>query len=245
MPAIVTVRRAFGNARAIYKTNILGITNFYEAVISSKLSPRILFVGSAEEYGKVKKDVLPLREQHPLNPVNPYGFSKMIQEQLSCYYRRMHGLNISITRTFHFTGPLQPPSFVISDFAYQIARIESGKQEGVIRVGNLDAKRDFTDIRDVVRAYHRILNNTKEADIFNVCSGYSVSIRTILQKLLAKTDVKVLIQKDPQKLRKLDVPDFKGDNSKLIAKTGWEREVPMDKMLTDVLDWHRQHLGKW
>jgi len=240
LPAIVTVGASFERATEIYDTNILGLMKFFEAFIGVGCKSKILVVGSAEEYGKVKKSVLPIKESQPLNPANPYGFSKAMQDQLVKYCSGNYHLFVHRTRTFHFTGPLQPNSFVVSDFASQIAQIEAGLKKPVISVGNLRAKRDFTDIRDIVRAYYLIMNKVKEPDVFNVCSNRSVSIEVILEKMISESSTKIKVKQDSKKLRRLDVPDFRGDNSKLVKKTGWKEEVSFNQMLKDVLNYHRQ-----
>ena len=244
LPAIVTVGASFDRAVEIYNTNILGLKIFFDAFVNVGLRSKILIVGSAEEYGKVKKAALPIKESQPLNPVNPYGFSKTIQDRLVKYYSSNYRLCVHRTRTFHFTGPLQPDSFVVSDFASQIAQIEAGFKRPVVSVGNLSAKRDFTDIRDVVRAYHLIMNKVEEPDVFNVCSNRSVSIQIILERLIYESKVDIKIKQDPKKLRSLDVLDFRGDNSKLIKKTKWKEEVSFDQMLRDVINYHRQLVKK-
>lgn len=238
LPAVVTVAGAFDQALSIYETNILGSAKFFEALIRLNLNPKILIPGSAEEYGPVNNRHLPIKETQDLAPANPYGLSKSLQERLTQYYVRRHRLHVSITRTFHFTGPYQSPSFVISDFALQIARIESGLAKPVIAVGNLSARRDFTDIRDVVHAYHLIMNS-KSPDIFNVCSGKSVAIKDMLDLLLSKTRVNIKVQKDPKKMRPVDVKDFRGDYTKLRAKTGWRPKISLETMVEDVLNYHR------
>lgn len=238
LPALVTVAQSYDYARIIYQTNILGTANFLEAVVALKLHPRILISGSAEEYGRVSAAHLPIKEDQLLRPANPYGLSKSLQEYLMWYYVYNFGLNIRMTRTFHFAGPGQPTAFVVSDFASQVARIEAGIMPSVIHVGNLKAKRDFTDIRDVVKAYHFIMEKVDSPKVFNVCSGYSVSIQSILDSLLSLSSVKIRVQRDSKKMRRLDVPDFRGDNSRLKT-TGWKPDYSLQQTLSDVLNEHR------
>lgn len=242
LPALVTVAKSFEMAAPIYETNILGAGKFFEAVIRICPKARILLTGSAEEYGRVRPQALPIVEGQELSPVSPYGMSKMIQEQLAQYYQKNYKLSVSTTRTFHFAGPWQPSSFVISDFSSQIAQIELGRRAPVIRVGNIKAKRDFTDIRDVVAAYYLIMKKGKEGDVFNVCSGCSVEIKTILDLLISKAHVKITVLKDPKRMRPLDVPDFKGSNNKITRETGWKPRIKLNQTLDDVLIWWRNFL---
>ncbi len=242
LPAVVTVARSFDMAMDIYETNVLGLAKFLEACLGVCPKARILIPGSAEGYGKVRESALPIQENHPLSPVSPYGLSKMLQEELAGYYLRNHQLSIVMTRTFHFAGIRQPRAFVVSDFASQIAQIEAGVKDPVIRVGNLQARRDFTDIRDVVCAYHLLMRKKETNNVFNVCSGRSIPIQFILDELLAQATVRIAIQKDPQKMRQADVPDFRGDHSKLTEEIGWQPQISLKQTLTDVLNWWREHI---
>ena len=243
LSSIVTVARSFEMAADIYDTNVLGTEKFLKSCVEVCPKARILISGSAEEYGKVGKSSLPLRENHPLSPVSPYGLSKMLQEKLAEYYFLNHQLNTVTTRTFHFAGVRQPRTFVVSDFASQIADIEAGDKEPVIRVGNLEARRDFTDIRDVVRAYSLIMEKKDARGVFNVCSGRSVPVQFILDELLAQSKCKISVQNDPLKMRKADVPDFRGDHLKLTKATGWKPRISLKQTLTDVLNWWRKNHG--
>ncbi|MFA5059049.1 MAG: GDP-mannose 4,6-dehydratase [Candidatus Omnitrophota bacterium] len=242
--SVVTVARSFEMAPSIYETNVLGVSKFLEAVIKTSPRSKILLTGSAEEYGKVSPKDLPIRESQSLAPVSPYGISKMIQEKLVERYRKNYQLRINTTRTFHFSGPWQSNAFVVSDFASQIAQIELGLRKPIIYVGNLKAKRDFSDIRDVVGAYYCIMKKANMGEAFNVCSGRSVAIEDILKRLLSKTNAKISVLKDPQKMRKLDIPDFCGDNRKLKRRTGWKPEISLDQTLDDVLNWWQQYFKK-
>lgn len=244
LSSLVTVARSFETAVDIYETNILGLAKFFEACQCLCPKARVLVTGSAEEYGKVKKEVLPIKESCQLCAVSPYGLSKILQEEVARYYFRNHGLDVRMTRTFHFAGIRQPPTFVVSDFASQIASIEAGLREPVISVGNLNAKRDFTDIRDVVRAYYLIMKKAQAGETFNVCSGRSVVIQSVLDELLSQSTVKITVKKDLKKLRKADVPDFRGDNTKLIQEIGWRPEIHLKQTFTDVLNWWRECFSK-
>lgn len=244
LPAVVTVARSFEMAALIYQTNVLGAAKFFEAVIQVCPNAKILLVGSAEEYGKVNQQSLPIVETQELKPVSPYGLSKVMQERLAEFYRRNYRLFVNTTRTFHFAGPWQPSSFVVSDFASQIARIELRQKDPVIYVGNLKARRDFTDIRDVVMAYYLIMKRAKTGETFNICSGHSVEIKEILDLLIEKGRVKITVSKDRKRMRPLDVPDFIGNNSAVVNKIGWRPRITLNQTLDDVLNWWREHLER-
>ena len=200
---------------------------------------KILISGSAEEYGKVSQKMMPIKETYALNPVSPYGSSKKMQEEMGLLYNRTYGLDIVLTRTFHYSGPHQPLGFVFSDFAHQIVDIKNGKQD-YIKVGNLDAKRDFTDIRDVVSAYSALMEKGRGGEVYNVCSSQSVPIKNILDMMVSYSEGNIEIVVDETKLRPSDIPDFVGDNSKLKKDTGWQQQFSIDDTVKDVLDfWTR------
>lgn len=236
----VSVYSSFKNPLPTFQTNIIGTANILEAMKKIVPEVRILIPGSAEEYGKVLQDKMPIREEFLLNPVNPYAISKKVQEEIGLYYFKTYGLNIYFTRTFHYTGPEQPLGFVCSDFAKQVVDIENNKIKS-IKAGNLEIKRDFLDIRDVVNAYWKIVNNGKSGKIYNVCSGKSIAIWEILNKLIKQSEKDISVEIDESKLRPSDVPDFVGDNTKL-RDIGWKPEYTIDDSLTALLDWWRDEV---
>ncbi len=224
------------------RTNVLGLVHLVDALRQRALRPAILVVGSAEEYGAVAPADLPLREDAPLLPASPYAVSKAAQGLLAAEYARGLGFPLVRTRTFHHTGPGRGEAFAESSFARQIAEIEAGLREPVLLVGNLEAVRDYTDVRDVVRAYWALLDQAPAAaaagGVFNVCSGRGRRIRELLDTLLAHAGVDLEIRVDKERLRPSDVPAQVGDPSRLEALTGWEPRIPLDKSLQDLLeDW--------
>lgn len=238
----VSVYASFKNPLPTFQTNIIGTANLLEAIKKIIPEARVLIPGSAEEYGKVSKDKMPVSEDYPLNPINPYGISKKVQEEMGLYYFNTYGLNIYFTRTFHYTGAGQPLGFVCSDFAKQIVDIECGKIDG-LKVGNLEAKRDFIDIRDVVNAYWKIINKGKVGEVYNVCSGKSITIREILDRLIKLSKKDILVEMDINKFRPSDVPDFVGDNTKLKG-IGWVPGYTIDDSLIELLEWWRYEVRK-
>ncbi len=224
-------------------TNLIGQTNIFEAVRILELDPVIQIAGSSEEYGLVLPDEVPIKETNPLRPLSPYAVSKVGQDLLAYQYFRSYGLKTIRTRGFNHTGPRRGEVFVTSNFAKQIASIEAGLREPVIRVGNLDAQRDFTDVRDMVRAYWLAVTKAKHGEVYNLASGKAVTIRELLDQLLALSETKVEVQVDPERLRPSDVEILLGDFSKFKADTGWEPSIPLEQTLRDTLDFWRQKLS--
>lgn len=224
-------------------TNLLGQTNIFEAVRVLELDPVIQIAGSSEEYGLVLPDEVPIKETNPLRPLSPYAVSKVAQDLLAYQYFRSYGLKTIRTRGFNHTGPRRGEVFVTSNFAKQIASIEAGLREPVIRVGNLDAQRDFTDVRDMVRAYWLAVTKATPGEVYNLASGSAVTIRELLDRLLALSDTKVEVQVDPDRLRPSDVEILLGDYSKFRSDTGWEPSIPLEQTLKDTLDFWRQKLA--
>jgi len=226
------------------RTNVLGIVHLLDAARSASLRPAVLVVGSAEEYGPVTEAELPIREDAPLRPASPYAVSKVAQGALALLYGPAGGMRVVLTRTFHHTGPGRGEAFAESSFARQIAEIEQGLRPAVIEVGNLDAVRDFTDVRDVVRAYLLLLEKGDPGRAYNVCSGRGRRIRDILDLLLASSSAKVEVRIDKERLRPADVPAQVGDPTRLRAATSWEPRIPLEETLRDLLaDWRARVAG--
>ena len=224
-------------------TNVLGQVHLLEAVRACGLAPRILIAGSSEEYGLVREDELPIKETNPLRPLSPYAVSKVAQDLLGFQYAQSYGMPIVRTRAFNHTGPRRGSVFASSNFAMQIALIEAGQQEPVIQVGNLEARRDFTDVRDIVRGYWLALEQGEPGEVYNLCSGRAVAIRDVLQLLLQLTSAAVTVQVDPRRLRPSDVPVLCGDGSKFQRLTGWRPEIPLRQTLEDLLNYWRAKIS--
>ncbi len=223
-------------------TNIIGELNIFEAVRHLKIDPVIHIAGSSEEYGIINPDEVPIKEENTLRPVSPYGVSKVTQDLLGYQYFVSYKMKIIRTRAFNHTGPRRGEVFVCSNFAKQIAEIEKGKRQPIIYVGNLDAARDFTDVRDIVRAYWLATEYCDPGEVYNICSGKPRKIREVLETLLSFTDKKIEIKQDPQRLRVADPPLLIGDSSKFRKKTGWKPEIPFEKTLKDLLDYWRERV---
>lgn len=223
-------------------TNIVGQLNIFEAVRSVGINPFIMVAGSSEEYGLVYENELPLKETNPLRPLSPYAVSKVTQDLLGYQYYKSYGLNIIRTRAFNHTGVRRGEPFVSSNFSKQIALIEKKRQEPVIHVGNLEAVRDFNDVRDIVRAYWLALEKCKPGEVYNISSGKGYRIKEVLDILLSLTTVKPQIRQDPLRMRPSDVPILIGDSTKFRKETGWKPEIPFEKTLEDLLNWWRKNV---
>ncbi|MFQ5349263.1 MAG: GDP-mannose 4,6-dehydratase [Thermoanaerobaculia bacterium] len=225
-------------------TNIAGQANLFEAVRAVGIDPVIQIAGSSEEYGLVLPDEVPIRESNPLRPLSPYAVSKVAQDMLAYQYFRSYGMKTIRTRGFNHTGPRRGEVFVSSNFAKQIALIEAGIQEPVIRVGNLDAERDFTDVRDIVRAYWLAATAATPGEVYNLGSGRKIKIRALLDLLLGMSDAEVEVQMDPERLRPSDVEVLLADCSKFRGETGWEPVIPLETTLADLLEYWRRRIAE-
>ena len=224
-------------------TNVLGQLNVFEAVRELAIEPWIQIACSSEEYGLVHEDELPIKETNPLRPLSPYAVSKIGQDYLGYQYHMSFGMNVVRTRGFNHDGPRRGDVFVSSNFAKQLIEVEKGKRPAVIHVGNLEARRDFTDVRDIVRGYWLSLERCKAGEVYNLCSGKAYSIQEVLDRLIEISGVKVKIEEDPARLRPSDVPVLLGDYSKFNKATGWAPEIPYDKTLADMLDYWREKIS--
>lgn len=220
-------------------TNVLGQLNIFEAVRRVNLDCRIQIAGSSEEYGMVYEKELPIGEDNPLRPMSPYAVSKVAQDLLGYQYFMSYKMEIVRTRGFNHTGPRRPPVFVCSDFAKQIVDIEKGLRDPVINVGNLEARRDFTDVRDTVKGYFLALERGEAGQVYNICSEKSYSMQEVLDKLLALSDASVEVRQDPNRMRPSDVPVLEGDCSRFREVTGWRPEISFDRTLRDIMDFWR------
>lgn len=221
-------------------TNIIGQLNIFEACLQAGLNPRIQLACSSEEYGLVYENETPIKEDNPLRPLSPYGVSKVGQDLLGYQYFMSYKLNVVRTRAFNHSGPRRGDVFVCSNFAKQIVQIEKGLKEPIIHVGNLDAKRDFTDVRDIVKGYWLSLDKGAPGEVYNICSQKAYSIKELLNMLLSQTRVKIDIKQDKDRMRPSDVPILLGDCSKFSRATGWKPSIPFEKTLKDLLNYWRE-----
>lgn len=223
--------------------NVIGQLNLFEAVRRAGIDPLVQIACSSEEYGLVHEDEVPITEDNPLRPQSPYAVSKIAQDFLGYQYFCSYGLRVVRTRTFNHTGPRRGEVFVTSNFAKQVAEIEQGLVEPVLRVGNLEARRDFTDVRDVVKAYWLALERGEPGDVYVIASGRARRISEVVDMLLGMAKVPIRVERDPARMRPSDVPVLLGNSTKFRKKTGWEPVIPFEQTLTDLLEYWRARVA--
>jgi len=239
------------------ETNVMGTVNLLEAVRRSELHPVIQLAGSSEEYGcppfvedashitfavnQMPKMVfkVPITEEFPLLPLSPYGVSKVAEDLFGFQYHKSYGMKIVRTRAFNHEGPRRGEVFAPSDFAKQIVEIEKGKRDPVVKVGNLEAKRDFTDVRDMVRAYWLAATRGKYGEVYNICSGKARTIQTVIDTLRMQSTAQFEIVQDRERMRPSDIPVLEGDCSKFIKQTGWKPKIGFSQTMGDLLEYWR------
>lgn len=242
LAALTNVGESWGAPQRTFEVNAVGTLNLLEAARLLDVPPRVLLVCSAEVYGRVGPDDLPLTEEAPLRPVSPYAASKVAAEYLGLQAFLAHGLPVIRVRAFNHIGPGQAPGFVVSSLARQIAEVEL-QGGGVVKAGNLSPRRDFTDVRDVVRAYRLLIERGVAGDVYNVCSGRAVAVEDIATLLVSMAGSEVRLEVDPDRVRAVDIPVLCGDNARLVAVTGWRPEHPLERTLGEVLGTWRRELA--
>ncbi len=242
LAARASVGASWADPASTLHNNIVAQLNVLRALAELGARPRVLIVASADEYGRVHPEDLPVDEETPLRPVNPYAVSKVAQDYMGLQYYLSHDLPIVRVRPFNHSGPRQETGFVIPDFCSQIARIEVGRQEPVIQVGNLDAERDLHDVRDTVRGYRLALELGRPGDVYNLGRAQAYAIREILERLLALARTPVHVQPDPQRMRPSDIPRIVADCAKVRRATGWAPVYTLEQTLQDTLDYWRARI---
>lgn len=226
-----------------FHTNVDSQLNLLNSLKEKNLlQAKVLVVSSSEVYGFIRPEDLPVDEETPHRPANPYAVSKIAQDYLGFQYWLSYKMPIVRVRPFNHVGPRQSPTFVVSDFAKQIAEIEKGKRDSVIRVGNLTAKRDFTDVRDMVRLYPLLLEKGTVGEVYNAGSGISRSAQEILDALLSFSEKKIRVEQDPAKMRPSDIPDIVANRTKATEATGWVPEISFEQTLKDTLLYWRENV---
>jgi len=242
LAAQALVPAAWSDPWSTLENNIRGQLNVLLAALHQSTLPSVLVIGSSEEYGVVPADQLPIRETYPLQPNNPYAVSKVAQDMLGYQYFASHRLPVVRVRPFNHIGPRQSPAFVASAFAKQIAEVEAGLREPKVLVGNLDARRDLSDVRDMVRGYYLALSQGEPGEAYNLGAERSYPMRELLEGLIALSKVKPTVEFDSQRLRPSDMPDVVADCSKMRSRTGWHAEIPLERSLQDILDYWRSRV---
>lgn len=234
-----SVALSWKNPGITVDVNIKGTLNLLEAVRTLRYETRILLIGSGEEYGYIRPEEIPIDEDNNVRPGNVYAATKVCQNLLGNIYARAYNLDIMSVRAFNHVGPNQAPIFVVADFCKQVAEIERGVRPAIIKVGNLEAKRDFTDVRDVVSAYTMLMNFGKKGETYNIGSGRAISIADILNKILEFSKVNITVEIDKTKLRPLDVPIIQADIEKIKNCIGWEPIISLDQTIKETLEYWR------
>ena len=234
-----SVAVSWKNPALTVDVNVKGGVNVLDAVRETCPSARVLLIGSGEEYGHVKNEEMPIVEENAVRPGNIYAATKVCQNLLGAIYAEAYNMDVMMVRAFNHIGPNQIPQFVVADFCKQVADIEAGRQEPVMKVGNLSARRDFTDVRDVVRAYGMIIEKGTAGETYNVGSGHAIAIQEILDKILEESTAEISVEKDPSKFRPVDVPVIEANTNKLREATGWEPQIPLTQTIKETVNYWR------
>ncbi|MGH3055715.1 MAG: GDP-mannose 4,6-dehydratase, partial [Gaiellaceae bacterium] len=236
LAAFTNPTASFGDPEATYRTNLHGSLHVFAATLALGSRCRIVWIGSSDAYGQVRPEDLPVTEATLFRPLSPYAVSKAAADLAAYQWSRTHALDVVRIRPFNHTGPGQDAQFVCSDFARQLVAVERGRQPANIEVGNLDVARDFTDVRDVVRAYVLAFERGITGEAYNVCSGVPRTTREILDALFRLSGVEASVMLRPERQRRIDVPLLVGSAAKLRAATGWAPTISWDTTLGDLLD---------
>ncbi len=239
LAAVSSAALSWKKPQLTMEVNVIGIINVLEAVLALGLKPRVLLIGSGEEYGKAADSPDPISEKVAPRPTNIYAVSKLAQNMLGDIYRKAYDIDIISVRAFNHIGPGQSDRFVAADFCKQVAAIERGA-EPVISVGNLSAVRDFTDVRDVVRAYTAIMKNGVTGKTYNVGGGAVLSIEELLEKIISLSTAMIISETDKSRMRPIDTPKIHADISELKKDTGWTPSYTIEQTLKDTLDYWRE-----
>jgi GDP-4-dehydro-6-deoxy-D-mannose reductase len=236
LAALSSVGSSWGDSSRTYEVNTVGSANLLDAAAACASPPRVLLVSSSEVYGWAGREALPAREELPVRPVSPYAASKAAAEIVAFQMFRGRKLEVIVARPFNHTGPGQTANFVVPALAQQVAAAAASAAPS-IRTGNLDVNRDISDVRDVVVAYRLLLEKGRPGQVYNVCSGRAVSIRSVAERLVELSGLDIPIRVDPDRVRPVDVPDLWGDPGRLESECGWEPAYSLDRTLRDVLDY--------
>ncbi len=228
----------FAGITEIDRTAVDGTLRFFETLLECSSRPRIVLVSSSAVYG-APRNASPIRESDALLPATPYALGKVFQEEIAEYYNRRWKPGIMIARSFNHPGPGENPDLVCSDFAKQIVQMENGRKKPVLYVGRLDHRRDFTDVRDIVRGYALLAEQGRPGEAYNLCSGQSIPIRWIVDRLLSLSRVKIEVEVDSSRFRSGEVNVQTGDPFKIFSETGWRARIPIERTLEDILTYQR------
>ncbi|MGH7804022.1 MAG: GDP-mannose 4,6-dehydratase [Candidatus Binatia bacterium] len=244
LAGITSVPQSNADPRAAYEVNLFGTLAVLDAMRSAAPRARAIIVTSAEIYGRVDPAELPITERQALRPLSPYGVSKAAADLAAQQAHLVDGLDAIRVRPFNHTGPGQAPIFVCSEFARAVAAAEAGKGPSVLRVGNLDVERDFSDVRDVVRGYRALFERGRAGEAYNLASGRTTTIRAVLDRLVAKSRVAISVETDPAKVRPREAVRMVASIERAERDAGWRPEIPLERTLDDLLEWWRAELSR-
>lgn len=237
-----SVAYSWKNPSLTIDVNVKGCVNVLDAIRDLDFKPRTLLIGSGEEYGHIREGECPITEENNSRPGNIYAATKACQNMLGKIYADAYGMDVMMVRAFNHIGPNQTPMFVVADFCKQVAEIEKGIKEPVMYVGNLTAKRDFTDVRDVVKAYALLVKEGKRGETYNVGTGHALAIQEILDTIISMSDKSIEVKIDPDRLRPVDVPIIEPDIRKINECTGWKPQILLSQTLKETLEYWRGQL---
>jgi GDP-4-dehydro-6-deoxy-D-mannose reductase len=237
-----SVRLSFENPQETFSINIMGTLTLLEAINKVDFPVKTLVVTSSEVYGPLTPEEVPVTEEYPLRPVNPYAVSKASIDLLAYQYVKSYGQQVYIARAFSHSGPWQKTVGVLSDWAFQVAKIDLGYSQPIIKVGNIQVKRDYTDVRDVIRAYVDIVDKGRTGEPYNVCSGIGYELADLLEKFRKFTSKKIEIVVDQSRMRPVDIPILVGSNKKIRRDTGWSPTIAIETTLNDLFNYWREYL---
>lgn len=234
-----SVKISFENPVETFSDNLIGTLILFETISKLDFSVKTLVISSSEVYGQLSPEECPVSEEYPLRPINPYAVSKASVDLLAYQYYKAYNMPVYIARAFSHSGPGQKTVGVLSDWAFQVAKIELGLTPPIIKVGNLKVKRDYTDVRDVVKAYMSILKIGEPGRPYNVCSGMGYELSELLNKYKKLSKKEIEIQTDQSRMRPVDIPILTGSNERIKLETGWQPKITIDQTLADSLKyWH-------
>lgn len=247
LAGLSSVADSLGDPVSPLRVNVVGTLYLLEELARQRAEtgydPRVLISGSGQVYGAAAARYRPLSEEHPLEPLSPYAVSKAAQEMLGLQFHRAHGLSVVVSRSFNHTGPGQRPSFVAAQLAERILEIRRGGGAGILRMGDARVRRDFTDVRDVVKAYLALVDGGEPGKVYNVCSGRAYAIGELVDMLADIAGVSLDVETDPGKLRNADVPEMVGSHARLAEATGWSPQIDMRRSLADLFQWRAARGG--
>ena len=243
LAAIASIKQSNANPVETYRVNLFGAKNLLEAVKEHAPESKVVLVGSSEQYGFVREEEIPIKESQEFRPMSDYAVSKLAADLLGYQYFKNHGLKVVRMRPFNHTGPKRKASFVLSSWCKQVAEMEKGKKEKVLPVGNIETVRDFTDVRDVAKAYHLAAEKGVEGEAYNVCSSQGLPLKELIEKVKEVSGQEFKVERSTGLTRRVDVPRLIGDNSKLAQATGWKQEIPLEKTIEDMLDFWRERVA--